>query len=162
DTAAGFTYDWAVGGTNGSPVSGPSFSFTPDDSGTYTITLTARDKDGDTGSTTQTITVTNVPPVASLSGPGSGVLYQPLTFTLGAAAPSPADQAAGFTFAVNWGDGGSTTLTGLSGSAATHGYTVAGTYTVTITATDKDGGASAAVTQTVSVSATPLLENGIL
>ena len=49
DTAAGFTYAWSVSATNGQVVSsgsGASFNFTPDDNGTYTVTLTAEDKDG--------------------------------------------------------------------------------------------------------------------
>jgi acrosin len=108
------------------------------------------------------IVVTNVLPTASLSGPSSGVLYQPLAFTLGAADPSPVDQAAGFTYAVNWGDSSSTSVTGLTGITATHDFTAAGTYTVTLTATDKDGGVSQSVSQSVSVFATPQLENGVL
>jgi hypothetical protein len=164
DTAAGFTFAWSVTKNGSGYVSGmfDAFSFTPNDNGTYVITLTATDKDGATRSVSQSVTVTNVPPTASLSGPTGGVLFQPLTFTLGASDPSGFDQDAGFTFAVNWGDTTSSTVNGLSGVTASHAYSAAGTYTVKLTATDKDGGVSAQVTQTVVVVATPQLQGGVL
>jgi hypothetical protein len=107
-------------------------------------------------------TISAGPPTASLSGPSSGVLYQPLTFTLGASDPSPTDQAGNFTYAINWGDGSKDTVVGPSTTTDTHAYTNPGTYTVTLTATDKDGNVSPAVTQQVSVVATPQLQNGVL
>ena len=66
------------------------------------------------------------------------------------------DQAAGFTFAINWGDGATQTVSGLSGTAVSHVYTASGTYTVQVTATDKDGGTSAAATQTDTITAVAL------
>jgi Bacterial Ig-like domain (group 3)/PKD domain len=63
DTAAGFTYAWSVTKNGGAFASGTNsnFSFTPDASGTYVVTLNATDKDGGTGPASQTITVTDVP-----------------------------------------------------------------------------------------------------
>src|SRR5262249_44408183 len=64
DTAAGFTYAWSVTKNGSAFASGSAalFTFTPDDNGTYVVTLQATDKDGDTGTATQTITATNVSP----------------------------------------------------------------------------------------------------
>jgi hypothetical protein len=93
-------------------------------------------------------------PTASLSGPTDGfqgVRGQSRTFTLGATDPVPANQAAGFTYAVNWGDGSSETDFGLSGIQVSHVYNAVGNYTITMTATDKDGATSAPVTLPIGI-----------
>ena len=137
------------------------------DDGPNTFAVSVAVTDDHAGSATSpptTLSLANTPPTAALSGPASAVIYQPLTFTLGATAPSATDQAAGFMFTISWGDGSQQTFMGASGQTATHSYTTAGTgtYTVTLQATDKDRGVSQAVTESVSVSATPLIENGVL
>jgi hypothetical protein len=108
------------------------------------------------------LTVNNVPPTASVSGPGTGVVGQVLTFTLGASDPSPVDRAAGFTYALDWGDGtaqapdlqtfGPTGGNG-SGLPVSHIYTQAGSYTVqvTATATDNDTSAPATLSQPITI-----------
>jgi Ca2+-binding RTX toxin-like protein len=157
DTAAGFTEVWSVtkNGAAFASGSGTNFGFTPDDNGTYVVTLSATDKDGGTGTATATIPVFNVAPAASLSGPADGVRGQARTFTLGASDPSPVDQAAGFTYQIAWGDG-STQAAGPSGVTLDHVYTDSGAYTVQVTATDKDGGTSAVVSQAVTIHAVAL------
>src|SRR5262249_51654395 len=52
-----------------------------------------------------TITVNNVTPVAGVTGPAAGVRGQSLAYVFSANDASPVDQAAGFTYRVNWGDG---------------------------------------------------------
>src|SRR5262249_31933308 len=47
----------------------PSFTFTPNDDGTYTVTLTVTDKFSVSGNASATLTVTNVPPTANPGGP---------------------------------------------------------------------------------------------
>src|SRR5262249_41261074 len=67
-----------------------------------------RVSDGVTAAVTSdptTLIVTNTAPTAGVAGPASGVAGRSLSFTLTVADPSPADQAAGFTFRVDWGDG---------------------------------------------------------
>jgi hypothetical protein len=159
DTHAGFTYAWSVT-KNGVAVitwSGADLPpFAPDDNGTYVATLTATDKDGGVGTTSTTITVDNVAPTAGVFGPTDGVRGQARTFTLTATDPSPVDQAAGFTFAINWGDGSTQTVTGPSGTAVSHTYSASGAYTVKVTAKDKDGGTSAAASQTDTITAVAL------
>jgi fibronectin type 3 domain-containing protein len=95
-------------------------------------------------------------PTASLAGPQDGVRGQPRVFTLGADDPSPVDQAAGFVFDVQWGDGDRQTVTGPSGTAVSHAYTATGSYTATVTATNEDGAVSAPITQTVTIQAVEL------
>src|SRR5262249_24800338 len=131
-----------------------SFSFTPDDNGTYVVTLTATDKDGGTSPSAQrTILVDNVAPTAAITGPTDGVRGQARTFTLTPSRPSGVDRAPGFTFALTWGAASTRTVTGPSGTTARHIYTARGSYTVRVTAKDKAGGTSAAAAQTDSITA---------
>jgi predicted outer membrane repeat protein len=166
DTAAGFTYAWSVTKNGVAYASGTAadFSFTPDDNGTYVVTLTATDKDGGSGTDNQTIVVDNVAPTVSLSGPADVVPGQASVFTLTANDPSPVDQAAGFRFTIDWGDGSPVQNLGPgtpSGVHSMHRYLASGTYTVTLTASDQDGLAGTPVTTPVNVTAI-LLENGVL
>jgi PKD repeat protein len=132
------------------------------DNGPYIVTVTVTDDDGGVGVQTLNVLVANVPPTVTVSGPGDGVRGQTLTFSLGAADPSPVDQAAGFTFTIDWGDGSSETAAGPSGLTLDHIYTASGTYTVTVTAADKDGATSAAATRSVAVTAVELQAGGVL
>jgi Ca2+-binding RTX toxin-like protein len=81
---------------------------------------------------------------------------QARTFTLVATEPSLADQAAGFTYQITWGDGSSQAAAGPSGLQLDHVYTASGTYTVQLTATDTDGAASAVASQAVTITAVEL------
>src|SRR5262249_31151372 len=119
DTVAGLSYAWSVTKNGAAYASGSaaSFSFTPDDNGTYVVTLTATDKDGGVSQpASATLTVDNVAPTAGVSGPSDGVRGQARTFTLTASDPSGVDQATGFTFGINWGDGSTQTVSGPSGT----------------------------------------------
>ena len=159
DTAAGFTYAWAVT-KNGLPFAtgvGPSFTFTPDDDGSYAVTLTATDKDGGTGTTSTTVAVTDVAPTAAVTGATGAVPGQTLTLSLSASDPSPVDTAAGFTYRVDWGDGTPPQVV-APGAATTvaHVYTAPGHYTVSVTAADSDGAIGPAATRTLAVDAVQL------
>ena len=74
----------------------------------------------------------------------------PATLTFGADSPAASDDAAGFTYSIGWGDG-----TPVQSAAAgttvdvEHTWTTDGTFTIGVTATDKDGGTSTPVTATV-------------
>src|SRR5262249_31918321 len=74
---------------------------------------------------------------------------------------SATDQASGFTFSINWGDGNTESISGPSGTTDGHAYAAPGSYVVSVTATDKDSGVSTAATHTVTV-ATVELEGGTL
>lgn len=128
---------------------------------TLTVTLTVSDG---TNLTTGTLVVTvqNVAPTTAVSGPASGVAGQERTFTFAASDPSAPDQAGGFTYQINWGDGSTQTVQGAgSGVDVTHVFTVTGPYTVTVTATDKDSSTGGAASLAVSVVAVEL-QNGDL
>jgi hypothetical protein len=121
------------------------------DSGAYTVTVKVTDKDGAATSDSFVVTVANVTPVAAISAPAGGVRGQARAFTFSATDPSPVDQAAGFTFRINWGDGTQQEVTAPSPLGLEHTFAEAGTYTVTVTATDKDGGTSAEATHTITI-----------
>jgi Ca2+-binding RTX toxin-like protein len=121
----------------------------------HTVTVRVTDSGGLTDTATATVTIANLPPTASVSGPTVAIRGKPLTFTLTATDPAPADQAAGFTFEIDWDADGTIdqTVIGPSGMTVQHAYPEAGAHTMRVTATDKDGGVSPAATATVAVTA---------
>src|SRR5262249_16032797 len=87
---------------------------------------------------------------------------QSQVFAVAALDPSPVDQGSLFTYQVTWGDGQGYAVQGYqSGLSLGHTYAATGTYTITVTATDKDNGTSSVVTQTVNV-VPALLQDGDL
>jgi PKD repeat protein len=151
------SYQWSVT-ENGQLYASSASStcgFTPDDAGTYVVSLTVKDKKGKTATTSATITATDVAPTVSLSGPSSAIAGSAVAFTATTTDPSSVDMAAGFTYAWNFGDG--TPVQTVTGGGAvnkvTHTYAAAGSYNVTVTVTDTDGlQGSAAVVVVVSPS----------
>ena len=143
DTATGFTVAWSVT-KNGSPFASgnlASFSFTPDDNGTYEVSLSATDKDGGVGNDSKTITVNNVPPTAAITGaPASSPEGTAINLGSTVTDPSAQDTAAGFTR--SWSVTKNGAPFGSTGSGATFSFTPDdnGTYVVSLSATDKDGG----------------------
>lgn len=150
-----FDNDGAVDLTGTSPSATVPASYLDVGPSTRTVRAVVADDDGGTTELTA-IVVTAAAPRATIDGPSSAVVGQPLTIKVGAVDPSSADMAGVFQFAVDWGDG--TPVESLSGPAdppVSHTYTTAGTFVVTATATDADGATSAPLTFTVVVSATP-------
>ncbi len=148
-----FTYVWTVTASNGQVISNgtaSSFSFTPKDNGSYVVTFTATDDDGGVSlSDSKTITIDNVVPVVTIGGAPTtspeGTLIA-LTSTV-----SDADSVDTFTYA--W------TVTANNGQMISNGTTSTfsftprdnGSYVVTFTATDDDGGVSLADSKTITV-----------
>jgi PKD repeat protein len=141
-----------AGSTAGGTTLNPSHVYA--NPGTYTATLTATDSAEHSGSSSTTVTVNDVAPMASLSGPNSGTVGTSLSYTASATDVSPAVQAAGFTYAWNFGDGG----TG-SGATASHSFASAGTYTVSVTAKDEYGKTGTA-TETITILGGPVVNAG--
>ncbi|HVK09523.1 MAG TPA: PKD domain-containing protein, partial [Gemmataceae bacterium] len=165
-------YTWSVtrDGAEFATATTEDFTFTPDDDGTYVVTLSVADTGADpadptgenhTVTDTETITATNVAPTATVSGPTTSVPGLPVTFTLGATDPSEVDEEAGFEFQIDWDGDGTTdeTVTGPAGTTVTHTFAGTGTNTVTVTATDKDDGTSAPVTLAVAVKTAALIDD---
>jgi uncharacterized repeat protein (TIGR01451 family) len=142
----GSIVDWQWDFGDDSTGAGVSDQHTYQDPGAYIVTLAVTDDDGNssTGFVAQVIVEdgTNALPVVFVSGfPTSGPA--PLTVDLTSFGSQDPDGAIA-TFAWDFGDGSS-----ASGPPATHGalqhtFTTPGTYTVTLTGTDGDGGSATA------------------
>lgn len=123
----------------------------PDQS--QTVTVTATDLSGTASNTTFQLSVNNVAPDAAISGPASTLAGTGVNFTLGATDISSADQAADFTYEIDWDGDGSVdqTVSGADGLVVGHSFASAGLSNVIVTATDKDGGMSTPVTHSILV-----------
>ena len=135
------SYAWNFG--DGSTGTGVTASHTYSTAGTYSVTLTVTDNGGATNSVSQNVTVTAPiqPPVASFTSSVSN-----LTASFDGSGSSDPDGTV-VSYAWNFGDGSTGT-----GVTASHTYSTAGTYSVTLTVTD-NGGATNSVSQNVTVTA---------
>ena len=129
--------------------------------GDFVTTVTISDLGGGVTRRSFPVTVRNAAPVASALGPTSGVRGQTRHFLLAGSDVSPADSAAGFTYIVDWGDGAAgRTIAATAGNgdgvAVDHVFTEAGTYTLQVTAIDRDGAASAALSFTINIAVAEL------
>ena len=154
--AATFRYDWVVtrGGdpftTRSSPgfVSTPfSLNLLPTDNGNYLVTLTVTASDGRVGAATKTIVVTNVNPTAAITG-GTGTLFEgsPIDLASNAADPGTEDMLS-YQWKVN------NVLQPNDPKDPRYlkfTPTNDGTYAVSLTVTDDDGGTTTA-TRTLMV-----------
>lgn len=136
----------------------------PDSSGEdlYLVTVIATDNGtpARSGETTLSLTVRNVAPTADVAGSTQAVAGMSQQFVLTANDPSTADQAAGFTFHIDWNGDGSIdqSVVGQSGLAVAHTFATAGQHAVRVTATDRDGATSAIDSLTVNVIAQAFAE----
>ena len=158
----------AVGtGPASSPVTTPSFTYTPADIGSYTVTLSLLDASGHPiASTSQQIIGIGVAPVASIGGgPGGGISPEgtALSFSATATSPSAATMANGFYYewTVDYGTFTytTTTTTTLTTSPSPFSFTPgqAGTYVVHLSAFDYHGFQGQDATETIVVTAVPTL-----
>ncbi|HTO00349.1 MAG TPA: PKD domain-containing protein, partial [Microthrixaceae bacterium] len=116
------------------------------ENGVYTATLTVGDNKGKAGTATVTITVgtQNDPPVAVISASQTSG-SAPLTVQLDGSGSTDSDGTVdGYEW--NFGDGSATAST----AQASHVFTDAGSYVVTLTVTDNDG-AQNTTTKTITV-----------
>jgi hypothetical protein len=105
----------------------------------------------------------NSPPVADAGGPYAVDEGAPLTLDASASS-DPDELTAGFTYAIDW-DGDGTVDQVVAGSdmhELEYAFEAMGTYVVTVTATDKDGGTSATATHTVEIAAAVVDNDGNL
>ncbi|HWI74225.1 MAG TPA: PKD domain-containing protein [Baekduia sp.] len=164
DTAAGFHYAYDLDGDGTYDVGDGTYAGSPadataavptDDDGTTTVRGAIIDKDGGITTATTDVVATNADPAVVVTGPSPTPVNTSLTFGLAATDPSSADAAGTFSYAIDWGDGTSSAVDGPAGATAPHTYTTPGAYTISVVATDKDGGHSAAGTLAVTIPAPP-------
>jgi hypothetical protein len=170
DTTAGFHYaydfdndgtfevgDGSYTGSGSAASSAVPASFLADGPGSRMVRGRIIDKDDGFTDYTTTITINNAASAASVSGPSSALAGQLVTFVVGASDSSAIDQAAGFSYSIDWGDGSPVqTISRSAGNSAaspSHAYAAAGNYTIQVTATDKDGSASAPASAAITVNA---------
>ncbi|HEX6042142.1 PKD domain-containing protein [Longimicrobium sp.] len=138
DDGPGITYSWSV---DGATIAGPTASRTFAADGTYTATLTVRDAVGQTATATATVTVVDRAPV-----PAFTLTCTRLVCSVDSRAST--DDAGISSRSFNWGDG-----TAASTFAyGTHTFSAPGTYTITLTVRDANGG-TATLAKTVTVKA---------
>jgi PKD repeat protein len=131
---------------DGTVVNGASASHSYSVPGNYTVKATVTDNLGASSIATQSVNISaNQPPVARLTvSPATGTA--PLVVTADATASNDPDGAIA-SASINFGDG-----VVVNGLKASHTYSNAGNYTVTVTVTDNLGATNSA-SATVSVSA---------
>ncbi|MDJ0807552.1 MAG: PKD domain-containing protein [Gammaproteobacteria bacterium] len=144
------SYDWEFGDGTFVADAGPTPSHTYNTDGIFTVTLTVIDATNlsDSDTTTATIEIELVPPVADPNGPYNGTAGVALSFD-GSGSFDP-DGGAITDYAWDFGDGN----TG-SGAQPSHTYASAGTYTVSLVVTDDDGQVSDAAQTSAEIVAAP-------
>ena len=139
------SWSWSFGDGGTSTTQNPNHTYTA--AGTYDVTLTATDNGGATGTKTVSVTVTAAPPA---NGPPTASFTPSCTNFACTFTDSSTDSDGSVTsWGWSFGDGGTSTAQNPN-----HTYTAAGTYNVTLTATD-NGGATGAKTVSVTVTAAP-------
>jgi parallel beta-helix repeat protein len=145
-----YTFDFGDGTTVG-PQSGATATHTYQSAGSYQVKVTAADGNSLTDNATKTVTVNAqqaTGPTAALSvTPASGTA--PVQVTADASG-SAAGSSPISSYTFDFGDG--TTVGPQAGATSSHTYQAAGSYTVTVTATDGNNLTNQA-TKTVNVSA---------
>ncbi len=157
-----FTYLWQVSATNGQIIANgtnSTFNFTPNDNGTYTVTLTVTDDDGGMGMDTAIITVDNAAPAVNAGS--DQTVNEGDTVNISAAFTDPSSVDT-FTATIDWGDGSPLVNVNPATSpiAAGHVYTDNGVFTVTVTVTDDDGGTSSDTLQVTVNNVAPAVNAG--
>lgn len=153
------TYAWSVT-KNGSAFasgSGTGFSFTPDDNGSYVVTVVATDDDGGQDTDSRTINVVNQAPLIDL---GADLILdqgQPLSYVGSFTDPGLVDTFVG---AVDYGAGSEAlSLTPERTFVLSRPYQAVETLAIDVTITDDDGGVGTERLNVTWVNITPTIES---
>jgi PKD repeat protein len=176
-----YVVDWGDGFTSTGTVVGRSFTATHTyaDNDTFTIRATVTDDDGGVGIGTRQIAVANVPPTIvdiaddQTVAEGDELTLAEIARFTDPGFDNPLDPGTpsfeSFTYTIDWGDTKSTPTTatpdtngavGTPSSGAfggSHTYADNGTYTVTVTVTDDDGGTTSRTFTVVVTNVDPTL-----
>lgn len=125
-------------------------SYLSDGPGLRTVRGRIKDSQGAFTDYTAALSVQNVAPTAKLNASYAGASGAPITFAVAVTDPSPTDMAAGFTYAWDFGDGGQSTQ-----KSPAYSYAKAGSYTVSVTVSDKDGGIGTTTAMVTITAAAP-------
>jgi len=132
DGGTGHTFVWDFGdGTTNTTSLTPSHTYADD--GTFTVTLTVTDAGNSSTTATESQVITNVNPSVNAGTPPAGHEGDLLSFS---GTMTDAGSADTLTFIWDFGDGSTDTTS----ATPTHTYLDDGTFTVTLTVTDDDGG----------------------
>jgi PKD repeat protein len=113
--------------------------------GTYSGLLTVTDADGNVATTTFSVSVANLPPVANAGPNMSSEWGVPVTLNGSAVDPGTNEQPF-LTYNWSFGDG---SPSASGGASVTHTYVAPGTYTATFTACDPENACGPSTTQVV-------------
>ena len=148
------SFSWSIttapsGGTTAlTGANTPTPSFTPNVTGTYIVTLTATSAAGSTNQ--DTVSITAIPLPVANAGPDQTVSVNSLVSLTGAGST----HTTGYSWSVTTAPpGGTTTLTNANTATPSLTPNVAGTYIVTLTATNATGSTNQ---DAVSITAVPL------
>ena len=137
-------YSWVFG--DGAVANGAMVNHAYVGNGTYVATLAVTDARGATATTSRAITVANLPPVITTALSSASASGQRVGSTVVISATYSDAGADTHTASVVWGDGTTSSATASAGSiSASHAYSQAGLYTVTLTVSDRDGGSTSSV-----------------
>jgi RHS repeat-associated protein len=130
------SYAWNFGDNSAGTSATPSHTYAS--VGTFQVSLTVTDTSGGTNTASTTATVAAAP-TANTGGPYTGTVNQPVTLN-GTGSAAPAGQTI-TSYAWNFGDNSTGT-----GATPAHTYSSAGTFQISLVATDSTGGTNTATT----------------
>jgi hypothetical protein len=154
------SYLWKINGSGSFSGQSPAIPWSTlesmglgDGSASLTASLQVTDSYGASSTSSATVTLNNAAPTASIAGPSSATVGKSGSWTFSATDPSAADQAGAFTYAIDWNGDGTVdeTVNAGNSTSVSHTFTSAGSVTVKVTATDKNGGKSAQASKAVKV-----------